>query len=129
MGISIGLTRLFYVLSEQGLLSEAPAPADALVLPMTADLSPAISAATALRAAGIRAQVYAEQKKFKQKMAYADKQDIPFVLLLGEDEIGAGKVSLKDMRTGQQELLALGEATGRILQAIGQAEAVPPIRN
>ena len=129
VGISIGLTRLFYVLSEQGLLSEAPAPADALVLPMTADLSPAISAATALRAAGIRAQVYAEQKKFKQKMAYADKQDIPFVLLLGEDEIGAGKVSLKDMRTGQQELLALGEATGRILQAIGQAEAVPPIRN
>ncbi len=129
VGISIGLTRLFYVLSEQGLLSEAPAPADALVLPMTADLSPAISAATALRAAGIRAQVYAEQKKFKQKMAYADKQDIPFVLLLGEDEIGAGKVSLlKDMRTGQQELLALGEATGRILQAIGQTEAVPPIR-
>ena len=51
------------------------------------------------------------------------------MLLLGEDEIGAGKVSLKDMRTGQQELLALGEATGRILQAIGQAEAVPPIRN
>lgn len=128
VGISIGLTRLFYVLNEQGLLNEAPAPADVLVLPMTADLSPAITAATALRAAGIRAQLYAEPKKFKQKMVYADKTKVPYVLLLGEDEITAGRVSLKNMITGEQELLPLEAAAEKILQFVGKALAIPPIR-
>ena len=128
VGISIGLTRLFYVLNEQGLLNEAPAPADVLVLPMTADLSPAITAATALRAAGIRAQLYAEPKKFKQKMVYADKTKVPYVLLLGEDEITAGRVSLKNMITGEQELLPLEAAAEKILQFVGKALAIPPIK-
>ena len=75
VGISIGLTRLFYVLDEQGLLNpELPgAPADVLVLPMTEDIAPAISLAESLRSRGIRVQLYGEQKKFKQKMSYADK--------------------------------------------------------
>ena len=60
MGISIGLTRLFYVLDEQGLLNPAlpSAPADALVLPMTADMAPAIALAETLRSAGLRVQLY-----------------------------------------------------------------------
>ena len=68
VGISIGLTRLFYVLDEQGLLNpELPtAPADALVLPMTADAGPAIALAETLRSSGLRVQLYGEQKKFKQ---------------------------------------------------------------
>ena len=72
MGISIGLTRLFYVLSEQGLLSNTPvcAPADVLVVPMTDDLSFAAEAATFLRTSGIRTQLYTENKKFKAKMSY-----------------------------------------------------------
>ena len=72
VGISIGLTRLFYVLDEQGLLNDQvnTAPADALVIPMTADRTAAIAIAQSLRAQGIRAQVYGEQKKFKQKMSY-----------------------------------------------------------
>ena len=74
VGISIGLTRLFYVLDEQGLLNpELPsAPADVLVLPMTAEPGPAITLAQQLRSAGLRVQLYGEQKKFKQKMSYAD---------------------------------------------------------
>ena len=84
VGISIGLTRLFYVLDEQGLLNpELPsAPADALVLPM-GEIGPAIALAETLRSAGLRVQLYGEQKKFKQKMAYANKLAVPFAVLLG----------------------------------------------
>ena len=111
VGISIGLTRLFYVLDEQGLLNpELPsAPADALVLPM-GDIAPAIALAESLRAGGLRVQLYAEQKKFKQKMSYCDKLGVPYAVLLGEDEIAAGKCSVKDMRTGQQVTVTPQEA-------------------
>ncbi len=120
VGISIGLTRLFYVLDEQGLLNpQLPsAPADALVLPMTADPAPAIAVAEALRSGGIRVQLYGEQKKFKQKMAYANKLGVPFAVLLGEDEISEGVCSVKDMRTGQQVKLAPAEAAAHIKTAL-----------
>ena len=112
VGISIGLTRLFYVLDEQGLLNPAlpTAPADALVLPMTADPGPAIALAERLRCAGLKVQLYGEQKKFKQKMAYADKLGVPFAVLLGEDEIAEGKCSVKNMATGEQQKLTASEA-------------------
>ena len=112
VGISIGLTRLFYVLDEQGLLNpQLPtAPADALVLPMTDDPAPAIALAESLRSAGLRVQLYGEQKKFKQKMSYADKLGVPYVVLLGEDEIAQSKCSLKDMRTGEQVICTAEEA-------------------
>ena len=115
VGISIGLTRLFYVLDEQGLLNpELPsAPADALVLPM-GDPAPAIALAEELRRGGLRVQFYGEQKKFKQKMAYADKLGVPFAVLLGEDEIAEGKCSVKNMTTGQQVILTPWEAVDYI---------------
>ena len=122
VGISIGLTRLFYVLDEQGLLNpELPsAPADALVLPMTEDPAPAIALAQSLRQAGIRVQLYGEQKKFKQKMSYADKIGVPYAVLLGEDEINAGVCSVKDMRSGEQVKLTAEEAAQHILRGIDQ---------
>ena len=130
VGISIGLTRLFYVLGEQNLLNPAmnTAPADVLILPMTDSLSSSIQTATRLRECTIRAQIYTEPKKFKQKMSYADKLGIPFVIFLGEDEISQEKVSLKDMQSGQQELLSIGEATAKILKKLGEFDAVQPIR-
>ena len=120
VGISIGLTRLFYVLDEQGLLNpELPnAPADALVLPMTGDAAAAISLAQSLRAAGLRVQLYGEQKKFKQKMSYCDKLGVPFAILLGEDEIAQGKCSVKNMKTGEQLLLTAQEAAAHIHAAL-----------
>ena len=116
VGISIGLTRLFYVLDEQGLLNaELPtAPADALVLPMGGEAGPAIALAEALRSQGLRVQLYGEQKKFKQKMSYADKLGVPFAVLLGEDEIAAGKCSVKNMRTGEQVTVTAAEAATHI---------------
>ena len=116
VGISIGLTRLFYVLDEQGLLNPAlpTAPADVLVLPMTQEPGPAISLAEELRASGLRVQLYGEAKKFKQKMAYADKLGVPFAVLLGEDEIAENMCSVKNMVTGQQVKLTAADAAAFI---------------
>ena len=120
VGISIGLTRLFYVLDEQGLLNpQLPsAPADALVLPMTAEPGPAIALAEELRASGLRVQLYCEQRKFKQKMAYADKLGVPFAVLLGEDEIAEGMCSVKLMATGEQRKLTPAEAAAWIGETV-----------
>ena len=131
VGISIGLTRLFYVLEEQGLLNDEllTAPADVLILPMTEDLSPAISLATQLRQANIRTQLYTEQKKFKAKMSYADKLKVPFVLFLGEDEVNAAAVSIKNMRTGEQETIPQEQAAGWLLSKIALLSQGKPIRS
>ena len=90
---------------------------------MTADPGPAIALATALREAGIRTQVYMEQKKFKQKMGYADKLGIPYAVLLGEDEIAAGQCSVKDLSTGEQVTVTAEEATARILEGMARRNA------
>ena len=111
---------MFYVLDEQGLLNpQLPsAPADALVLPMTAEPGPAIALAEALRSTGLRVQLYGEQKKFKQKMAYADKIAVPFAVLLGEDEIAEGVCSVKNMVTGEQVKLSPADAAAYIRAAL-----------
>ena len=117
VGISIGLTRLFYVLDEQGLLNPEmnTCACDALVIPMTGSPAAAIALAQSLRAAGVRTQVYGEQKKFKQKMTYANKLGVPYIVLLGDDEIAQGKCSVKDMRTGEQVCITPDEAAALIL--------------
>ncbi len=122
VGISIGLTRLFYVLGEQGMLNDdlPTAPADVLVLPMTEDLAPAIALSTALRGAGVRTQLYTEAKKFKAKMNYADRQGIPYVIFLGDDEIAKGLVACKDMATGQQTTLPFDETLARIRAGLAE---------
>ena len=105
-------------LQEQNMLNGAlnPAPAEVLILPMTQDLTAAAEAATFFRGCEIRAQLYTEQKKFKAKMGYADKLGIPFVAFLGEDEAAQNKISLKNMQTGEQQLLSLTEAANVILE-------------
>ncbi len=131
VGISIGLSRLFFVLEEQGYLNDAliTAPADVLVLPMTASLDEAITLATSLRAQGVRTQVYFEQKKFKAKMSYANKAGIPYVIFLGEDEIREGRVTVKDMRTGEQTSVSPGMAAAAIRGKLDSDAAAAPIRD
>jgi histidyl-tRNA synthetase len=132
VGISIGLTRLFFVLEDQGYLNDEllTSPADVLILPMTEDLSHAISFATQLRESGIRAQVYTEQKKFKAKMNYADKLKIPYVAFLGEDEVNSGSVSVKDMTTGQQVTVPTAQAVTDISSALEKRlSGMTPIRD
>ena len=129
VGISIGLTRLFFVLEDQKYLNGKlnPSPTDVLILPMTEDLSAAISFATRLREAGIRAQLHCEKKKFKQKMSYADKLKVPYVVFIGEDEVKEGKVTVKDMTSGEQITVSPAMAAAGIANKINENRAVPPI--
>jgi len=125
VGISIGLTRLFYILQEQNMISDAvlTAPADVLILPMTDDLSAAVSLASMLRAGGLRVQLYSEKKKFKAKIGYADKLGIPFVIFLGEDEIAQNVCALKNMDTGAQGAVPQPAAPGPIRAEIARRTA------
>mgnify|MGYP000420450226 FL=1 len=125
VGISIGLTRLFYILQEQNMISDAvlTAPADVLILPMTDDLSAAVSLASMLRAGGLRVQLYSEKKKFKAKIGYADKLGIPFVIFLGEDEIAQNVCALKNMATGVQEAVTSAAALETIRAEIARRSA------
>ena len=125
VGISIGLTRLFYILQEQNMISDAvlTAPADVLILPMTDDLSAAVALASELRAGGLRVQIYSEKKKFKAKIGYADKLGIPFVIFLGEDEIAQHVCALKNMATGVQEAVTSAAALETIRAEIARRSA------
>ena len=131
VGISIGLTRLFSVLEAQGYLNEEmnTAPADVLILPMTEDLAPAISFATALRDAGVRAQLHCEKKKFKQKLSYADKLSIPYAAFLGEDEIAQGKVTIKDLTSGEQQTLTPDQAVALVQTGLAARAGGAPIQD
>ena len=101
VGISIGLTRLFYKLNELNALKEEQnSIAKVLVVSMVEDNSKALEVATELRNENINAEVYLENKKIKAKFKYADKLDIPYVIVIGEDEIANNTVTLKNMQTG-----------------------------
>ena len=130
VGISIGLTRLFFVLEDQKYLNEEmpAAPSDVLIMPMTEDLSPAISFATQLREAGVRTQLHCEKKKFKQKMSYADKLSIPYVVFIGEDEVKEGKVTVKDMTSGEQLTISPAMAATAISAKINEKRTITPIK-
>ena len=118
VGISIGLTRLFYVLMENEFLNRSfENPVEVLVIPFTEDVSCAVETAAKLRNADISTQIYLENGKFKKKLTYGNKLSIPFCILLGEDEINAGKVSVKNMLEGTQETVTLDEAIEMILAA------------
>ncbi len=129
VGISIGLTRLFFVLEDKKMLNDDmnTSPADVLILPMGDDVGYVIETATRLRDEGIRVQTYFEKKKFKAKMNYADKLGVPFVLFVGEDEIASDSVSIKDMKSGAQEKVARADAALYIKEKIKSANVGKPI--
>jgi len=119
VGISIGLTRLFSQLKDIGLIElGAATPTKALVVPLVADMAIPLEIATTLREAGIAAEVYFEDVKMKNKLAYANKLGIPFVILVGEDEIASGEFAVKNMETGEQVLLTKADIPAHIKSAI-----------
>ena len=106
VGISIGLTRLFSQLLAAGIISaESSTPAKVMVLTLDNDLTFALEVATKLRETGIKTEVYTEDDKFKKKLKYANKVGVPYVAIIGQDEIKLKKVALKNMKTGEQEVL------------------------
>lgn len=118
VGISIGLTRLFFVLEDKNYLESVSSPSDVMILPMTDDVGSAIELATRLRENGVRVQLNCEKKKFKAKITYADKLCIPYVIFVGEDEIKNNTVALKELATGEQTNTGFDEALERIKNGI-----------
>lgn len=108
VGISIGLTRLFYKLNELELIkAEKHSMADILIVPMTENMDKPIEIASELRKLDINTEVYLNDKKLKAKMKYADKLKIPYVLVIGDDEISSNQVKVKNMETGEETQVSL----------------------
>lgn len=119
VGISIGLTRLFYQLREAGILGDRKkcTPSNILVIPMGDSMPQALEIATEIRNAGIATEIYFNEGKIGKKFAYADKLGIPFVIVVGEDELKSGKYKLKNMVTGEQEELELLQIIGSLKES------------
>lgn len=115
VGISIGLTRLFSQLLDAGVIeTKIATPAKVLVVPMEADMPFALEVAGELRGLGVPTELYTEDDKFKKKLIYANKIGVPYVAIIGEDEVAKKKVSLKNMMTGKQELLDIKTVAEKI---------------
>jgi histidyl-tRNA synthetase len=115
VGVSIGLTRLFSQVMDEGVVKATTAtPAKVLVVPMEADTPFALEVAGQLREAGVPTELYTEDDKFKKKLIYANKIGVPFVAIIGDDEVAKKKVALKNMTTGKQELLDVKTAVKEI---------------
>lgn len=103
VGISIGLTRLFYKLNELNIIkADKKSISDIIIIPMTENLEVPLELATELRNIGINTEVYLNNKKLKAKMKYANKLEIPYVIVIGDDEIQSGKIKVKNMQTGEE---------------------------
>ena len=115
VGVSIGLTRLFYKLNElQAMQEDKKSIAKVLVVSMVEDKSKAVEVAATLRKENIETEVYLEDKKIKAKFKYADRLSIPYVIVIGEEEIQNNVVTLKNMETGEQETISLEETIIKI---------------
>jgi len=116
VGISIGLSRLFYIFREEGIIpkSKKASPTKLLVIPMEGLMNQALDIATKTRAEGIATEVYFNEGKMGKKIAYADKLGIPFTLVIGEDEIKSGKLQLKDMDTGEKQEFGLEQIISKL---------------
>ena len=118
IGISIGLTRLFSQLKDIGLLDEKDEEKSitkALVIDIdNKNFDYMLKIATAFREAGIPTDVYYENKSLKAKMKYANKLYMPFVAIVGEEEIKNSSISIKNMFTGEQKIVKIEEAIEEI---------------
>ena len=116
VGISIGLTRLFDQLRDNGLLKIAgPTPNKVLIITQNPDFADkAIKLAGELRRNDIPADVMLRNCKFKKKMEYANKIKIPYLVIIGEEEVQNNTYTIKDMNSGEQHTVAIDELLGLI---------------
>lgn len=103
VGMSIGLTRLFYKFNELNIIkAEKKSISEVMIIPISDDLSEALKLTTDLRNLGINTEIYLNDKKIKAKMKYANKLEVPYVVVIGEEEIESKEISLKNMATGEE---------------------------
>ena len=108
VGVSIGLTRLFYKLNELNLIKlDKKSISELLILPMTENMEVPIKLATELRSLNVNTEIYLNNKKLKAKMKYADKLEIPYIIVIGDDEIESSMVKIKNMKTGEETKVEL----------------------
>ena len=111
VGIAIGVTRLFDQLNDLKLIKiEKESISDVLVISTSDDVSECLPIANTFRKEGINTEVYMNDKKMKAKFKYADRLKIPYVAIIGEDELKENKVSLKNLVTGKQDTINIQEA-------------------
>ena len=123
VGISIGLTRLFWQLREAGLVKTADSSVQVLVTQMDAESLPhCLSLARELRDAGLNTEVVMEPSKLARQFKYADKAGIRFVTVLGADEIGKGTVTVKDLRRADQFEVARAELAQALRVELAQPD-------
>lgn len=125
IGMSIGLTRFFDLLRDAGMLNfDAQTPAQVLVIPMDTDTTGyALEIAETLRKADLKVMTYLNDAKFKNKMVYANKINVPYVLILGTDEMQNQVVTVKDMLSGTQESISADAIAEHLKEAFAkQAE-------
>ena len=126
VGISIGLTRLFWQLREAGLIAAAESTVDVLVSQMDAERLPDyLAIAAELRAGGINTEVQMEATKLGKQFKYADRAGIRFVLVVGEDEANRGVVAVKDLRRESQFEVSRAELLKTLRVEIEQSQAMP----
>ena len=130
VGISIGLTRLFYKLNELNLINaNKKSVSDVLIIPMVEDLKMPIEIATNLRKNGINTEIYLNNKKLKAKFKYANKLEIPNVVIIGEDELKENKVKVKDMETGRVYISSQNHGYAVNPESLDPKVAVPAFTN
>ena len=113
--MSIGLTRLFYQLREANIINASDnSLTKALIIPMNEYVEQSVEVANALREEEIYSQVYLESGKMGKKFNYADKLSIPYVIVVGEEEVKTGLYSLRDMKTGEQKSLSLEDIVSQL---------------
>jgi histidyl-tRNA synthetase len=116
-GFSLGLERIIVVMTERGMFpaSVAGAPVDVMVtLWNEASRADAVALAGELRAAGLRADLYPDADKLGKQFKHASSRHVPLVAIVGDDERAQGKVSIKDLRSGEQQTVARGEAAQHV---------------
>ncbi|GHE38263.1 histidine--tRNA ligase [Vulcaniibacterium thermophilum] len=130
VGISIGLTRLFWQLREAGLIRTAGSTVQVLVTQMdAAHLPHCLEVARELRHGGINTETVLEPSKLAKQFKYADRAGIRFVVVLGEDELARGTVTVKDLRRNDQFEVARAELVKALRVELAQAEALPACGN
>ncbi len=110
VGMSIGISRLFDILESEGLISESEAITTVAIIPLGNTLNESLGLCAKMQKEGVKAEVFAEEKSFKSKMKDAGRRNIPYVAILGEDEVKANKVTIKNMNTSEQQTLSYDEA-------------------
>ena len=120
VGISLGLTRLFYKLNELNLLDiKATTPAKILLIPLTESLKEVFTLATQLRLDSIPTEVYTRQESLNKKIEYSSKIGVEYIGILGEKELKESSITIKNMKTGEQDKVDLKNISKFLKEKLG----------